>query len=231
MSLRKKSDGVTGGFLEARSEPGNYPVRVETGKVEYLSKIEDGAGERLAAPLDQTLPKRSWPKKSLIKGNKTKLSIMTISEELLDRGSPEYKECLRLANGYRKVRARELVINFGYVSSGCSSMLSSAALSLAASRYLYGLFPEKGDVSLLQMASKLGTDARQSELAAYELAARESKARKQQEALTQGLPWLESKVEQKRGRGRPRKDTQVAHRPQEDDIVDASDWSTGESKE
>lgn len=213
MKHKGKPEGILGGFLEKRSEDHRNPVRVETGKPTDLAEIDaKGAAERLEAPLDQKAPKRSWPKKSLIKGNKTKLSIMTLPEELLDKGDPRYKECLSLANGYRKVRARELVVNFGYVSSGCSSMLSSAALSLAASRYVYGLFAEERDVSLLQLASKLGTDARQSELAAYELCARESKARKQMEAANSGLPWLTAKSDQpKRGRGRPRKDTEVVN--------------------
>lgn len=219
MKGTKKNEGILGGFLEARKEPGKLPVRVETGKTKDLSGADvEGAVARLKAPRDQVMERplanktsKHWPKKSLIKGNKTKLSIMAIPQDVLDAGDPVYAECLRLADGYRKVRARELVISHGFVSSGVSAFLATAALSLAASRYLYQKAAANGEASLLATASKLATDARQSELAAWELCARESKARKAAAAEQEGQPWLIQADPVKRPRGRPRKDKEVVN--------------------
>lgn len=187
-------------------------------KVKDLSWADvEAAKRRLEAPRDKKLerpledkPQRFWPKKSLIKGKKTKLATFGLSQEILDKGDPRYAECVKIADDYRKHRSRELVIMHGHISSGASSLLSSASLALAASRYLYERFAETGEISVLQMASKLATDARQTELAVWELCAREAISRKKAAAQQQAVPWLtqgQTGIEIKRGRGRPRKDS------------------------
>jgi len=65
----------------------------------------------------------------------------------------------------------------GEISAGVGAMLESAAMALAASRYLHSKGAETGDADLLKRASALANDARQNELAAWELAAREAAAR------------------------------------------------------
>ena len=55
-------------------------------------------------------------------------------------------------------------------------MVESAALAMAASRFVHCLASETGDAAMFKQASALANDARQNELAAWELAARESKA-------------------------------------------------------
>jgi hypothetical protein len=65
----------------------------------------------------------------------------------------------------------------GYVSAGVSSLIASASLALCASRYLYEVAAETGDAETLKRASALANDARQGELAAWELASREGQAR------------------------------------------------------
>lgn len=64
----------------------------------------------------------------------------------------------------------------GVVTSGPSSMVVSAALQLAASRYLFDRGAENGDPALLKSASALANDSRQNILGAYELAVRQAKA-------------------------------------------------------
>jgi hypothetical protein len=56
-------------------------------------------------------------------------------------------------------------------------LIESAGAQLAASRYLHARASEKGEIALFKQASALANDARQNELAAWELAAREAKAR------------------------------------------------------
>lgn len=65
----------------------------------------------------------------------------------------------------------------GQLSAGVSALLETAGEQLAASRYLHAKASEKGDAALFKQSSALGNDARQNELAAWELAAREAKAR------------------------------------------------------
>jgi hypothetical protein len=55
-------------------------------------------------------------------------------------------------------------------------VVASAALQLAASRYLFDLAGQ-GNPDLFAVASKLANDSRQNLLAAHELCAREAKAR------------------------------------------------------
>lgn len=67
----------------------------------------------------------------------------------------------------------------GKVGSGPSTMVSSAALQLAASRFAFDKAAESGDVALMKLGSSLATDSRQNLLAAYELAVREAQGRAQ----------------------------------------------------
>jgi hypothetical protein len=67
----------------------------------------------------------------------------------------------------------------GEVGPGPSTMVASAALQLAASRWAFDRGGEMGDADLLKLGSQLANDSRQNLLAAYELAVREGKARAQ----------------------------------------------------
>jgi hypothetical protein len=67
--------------------------------------------------------------------------------------------------------------------------VSTAALQLAASRYLSDQGGAGGDAKLLIDASKLANDSRQNLLAAHELAAREAKARP--ESTTDLPSWMQ----------------------------------------
>jgi hypothetical protein len=69
----------------------------------------------------------------------------------------------------------------GFVGSGPSSIVSTAALQLAASRFCFDQAAHKGLTELMKLGSTLGNDSRQNLLAAYELAVREAAIRKQNE--------------------------------------------------
>ena len=70
-------------------------------------------------------------------------------------------------------RAELAAAHGGTLSAGAGALVESAALALAASRFLYARGADLGDVELMRRASALANDARQNELAAWELAARE----------------------------------------------------------
>jgi hypothetical protein len=107
-------------------------------------------------------------------GRRPKLALLGVP---LASADPRFALGLRRASRYRKRRCAEFAAVLGYVSAGASSLLASAALALCASRYLYERAAETGDAEALLRASALAKDARENERAAWDVAARESKAR------------------------------------------------------
>lgn len=83
----------------------------------------------------------------------------------------------KAAATFRRVHCSNLAqtVGGGLCGSGPSSMVASAALALAASRYLYDT--ANGDPAVLAQASRLANDSRQNLLAAHELAAKEATIR------------------------------------------------------
>jgi hypothetical protein len=65
----------------------------------------------------------------------------------------------------------------GEVGTGPSTMVASAGLQLAASRWAFDRAAELGDPALMKLGSALANDSRQNLLAAYELATREAQAK------------------------------------------------------
>ena len=65
----------------------------------------------------------------------------------------------------------------GSVGPAPSTMVASAGLQLAASRWAFDQGAAKNDASLFKLGSSLANDSRQNLLAAYELATREAEAR------------------------------------------------------
>lgn len=151
-------------------------------------------------------------------GRTTKLAVLGIPSKVLESGSQEYHRCVKLAQSYKKARQKEFFEAHGYVSSGVGALLAAASLALSASRYLYELAcntptvpDERGGLSMpavLKMASSLSDSARQNELSAWELCAREAVVRKRNATDNVQLPWMTAESpagEVKRGPGRPRK--------------------------
>jgi hypothetical protein len=88
---------------------------------------------------------------------------------------------------YAAARRRELAELFGgEISHGVAAIIESASLDLVAARFCQALAGEKGDPALLARASQHAQSARQHELAAWELAAREGEARKR---VAPGADW------------------------------------------
>jgi hypothetical protein len=178
-----------GGFVRPRGE--GRGVRVSTPKVQELSSPNAAeAQERVTyLALANSFPNRNSP----IKVRKTKLAVLGIPSDILDSGHPEYARTVRLANAYRKIRAKELYLAHGYVSSGVTALLSAGSLALAASRFMYET-AANADPSvisdLLSKGAKLADSARQNEISAWELCARESVIYKRNQSNNQELPWL-----------------------------------------
>lgn len=210
--VRKSEKGtnpttIIGGFVRMHHKD---TPRVEAVQPDELSRKDEAEAEQRLAEQKARKEPGKWPKKRSAAGKRRNtLSVMGIPKDALDAGHAQYAKAVRLARAYRKHRMREFAVSHGYVSAGASSLLATAALALAASRYLYELAtsaPIENVPQLLKQASQLADSARQNELAAWELCAREAVARKKTEASSQGVPWLVPQQE-KKSRGRPRKGT------------------------
>lgn len=129
------------------------------------------------------------------RGRKPKLMMIGIDTSSLDIHDPKYRSTLKRAEFYFKRRSRELCVAFGYVSVGVSGILSTAALQLATSKYLMQLASEKVGrdnkqfASLLELSLKVSNQARQNEITAWELCAKEQGQVKRAHEM---VPWMTS---------------------------------------
>ncbi|MCA9594088.1 MAG: hypothetical protein KC776_12280 [Myxococcales bacterium] len=100
----------------------------------------------------------------------------------VDKCSPDFRPFARWGARYGAHRRRELAsAHGGEISAGVGAIIESAALAMAASRYLHVQASIKGEADLFKQAAQLAQTARQHELAAWELAAREAAARRDAE--------------------------------------------------
>lgn len=105
----------------------------------------------------------------------------------VDTSSPEFRPFKHWARRYAGHRRDELAkVHGGDLSAGVGAIIESASLALASSRYCQAKGAETNDVDLLKRAADLSALARQHELAAWELAAREAAARPKKKGAT---PW------------------------------------------
>lgn len=148
--------------------------RVEVLPADELPAAANATGTGLTAAMSPRRGRPFEPGNKAAAGRRPRLALLGVTIEGSD---PRYALALRRAGRYRKRRVRELYHAHGFVSAGVASLIASASLALSASRYLYEIASETGDPETLKRASALANDARQNELAAWELAAREGAAR------------------------------------------------------
>lgn len=117
----------------------------------------------------------------LAKAGQTRLSgSLALGEAFAD---PRFEPYARSARAFRKAHVQRLAksVGGGECGPGPASIVASASLQLAASRFMFEVI---GD---LQLASRLANDSRQNLLAAHELCAREAQARPRK---IDAFPWL-----------------------------------------
>lgn len=100
-----------------------------------------------------------------------------------------YAPYARLGREWRDQHMTTLAatVGGGEVGPGPASVVSTAALQMAASRWLFDKGAEFGDARMLTDASRLANDSRQNLLAAHELVAKEAAARPPRD---DDAPWL-----------------------------------------
>ncbi len=84
---------------------------------------------------------------------------------------------------WQRKRLAELHTAHGGVSHGVGAMLNAAAWLYSAGEFAAELAAESGDIELFKSAASLTSTARQHELAAWELSAREAQARPKTSAI------------------------------------------------
>lgn len=117
------------------------------------------------------------------KAGKTRLARRNALGEVF--ADPRFEPYAKAAGNFARAHVAELArsVGGGTCGNAPSSVVRSAALQLAASRFAFEVL---GD---LQLGSRLANDSRQNLLAAHELCAREAAARPATTA--ESAPWLE----------------------------------------
>lgn len=102
---------------------------------------------------------------------------------------PAFAPYLRAARCFRREHCSTIArdVGGGVCGPGPSSIVASAALQLAASRFLFDL-ASQGQPAMFAQASRLADASRQNLLAAHELAAREAQHRAERGGAP--TPWL-----------------------------------------
>jgi hypothetical protein len=207
LELQKKKDGE-GWFPKTRNPevtdltPAETPLTEEA--VDQLEVVTTKAPSLTMA--DSSVPRAGLMStgngKPFTKGNRAargrrpKLARLGIDMKYLDIKDERYRGCLRRAEYYLARRCRELCVAFGYVSAGVSGILSTAALQLAASKYIHQAASEAAGVDmgkmlkLLELGTKLANGSRQNEISAWELCAKECAATRSR--VSEMAPWLDA---------------------------------------
>lgn len=165
-------------------------------RIEVLPPDELPTGVATPEPQPEAMPRPPYRKGSAEareagrRGGKAKAGQTRLSSELgiaKLADAADFAPYKRAATPFAKAQRAALAssVGGGVCGPGPSSMVASAALQLAASRYLSDRAAIEGDAELFAKASRLADASRQNLLAAHELCAREAKARAEHGGETQ----------------------------------------------
>jgi hypothetical protein len=136
----------------------------------------------ITAPIERSQDGRFAPGNTVARAKRVRPGVR--GSLGLSKTDPRYTAFARWGARYGAHRRRELAsAHGGTLSAGASAIIESAAQAMAASRFVQALAAETGDPELFKQAAALASTARQHELAAWELAAREAQARPRGKSL------------------------------------------------
>lgn len=164
MSLRK-GHGTGAGVPRVEVLPPDELPPVQAAEADPLTTGRDAAGKVRSSAAAKALA--SLPRRSRI-----------LPRRLACDPRFEPHNARRLE--WQRKRMAELQAAHGGVSHGVGAMLNSAAWLYAGAEFAAELGAETGDLELFKLAATLSATARQHELAAWELSAREASARPKQ---------------------------------------------------
>lgn len=140
-----------------------------------------GHGNGAGQPRIEVLPPDELPEpkgKDTGRGGATKVKLAR--KLMAPDGDPSWIPYRELAEQFRRAQCRAIAVQAGgRCGVAPSSIVASAALQLALSRWMLDRAVRENDPQLVKMATTIMNDSRQNLLAAYELAVREATARRQ----------------------------------------------------
>lgn len=160
-------------------------VRIEQPPADELS-------EPAASPFDTVRGERGAdgrfaPGNSVARARKIRAGAHGALVALEAQADPAWRASGKWGRRYSAHRRAELTAAHGYLSAGASAMIDDAASIRADAKYLQARARAAGDAALSRQAASMLAEAKQLELAAWELAAREAKARPK---TPDAYPWL-----------------------------------------
>jgi len=180
MTLRK-GHGVGAGQPRIEVMPADEALRGVAGpqRTEVPGLQRDQAGRVTDAASARALGARGGAAR---KGQPRLSRRLNLGESFAD---PRFESYASAGRAFRRMHVAQLArdVGGGFCGPAPSSIIATAALQLAASRFAFEVL---GDMAL---GSKLGNDSRQNLLAAHELCAREALGRPKSPAA---VPWLTS---------------------------------------
>lgn len=164
-------------------------LKVRTPKAETLSSVASDASNR--AEQLATLPRT---------GRRPKITSIGITKRSFRLMGPEGRSHFEMATRYYKSRCQSLYTNFGHVSEAVAVMVANSASQNAIARWYKNRAIAEEDMGqsghLIDRAIKYENSARQMELSAWEMCAREAKAYRELRDQGGGINWGGDNAEQ-----------------------------------
>lgn len=172
--------------MTLRSAHGNGSAALVRAETLPVDELPEGvpAPSRHESPRDRGEAGRFAPGNTLARqGGQARAGKTRLADRLGLSSMPEgaaFKPYKAAAVSFRRAQCAELAktVGGGICGPGPSSIVASAALALAWSRYFSDLAAASNDPELAMRAVRLGDSSRQALLTAFELCAREAEARK-----------------------------------------------------
>lgn len=157
-------------------------VRVETAPADELPDGMPADADRVSRSADRERGRFGPGNRRSVLGGRAKRGKARLTSRLGLAELPEgnaFRPYKAAAATFRRVQCAELArtVGGGVCGPGPSSIVASASLALAWSRYLSDCAATEGDAELAVRAIRLGDSSRQALLTAHELCAREAAAR------------------------------------------------------
>lgn len=181
------------------NESNTGELKVRTPKAQDLSSVASDASKR--AEQLANIPRT---------GRRPKITNVGITKRSFRLMGPEGRSHFEQAVKYHSARCQTLYVNFGHVSECVSLMVANSATQNAIARWYQNRGIELEDMALVDKGVKYQNSARQMELSAWEMCAREAKAYRELRDQGGGINWGGDNAEQQLPRSVVKKHSSMA---------------------
>lgn len=163
-----------------QGETNTGELKVRAPKAKDLSSVAHDANKR--AEQMAALPRT---------GRRPKITSIGVTKRSFRMMGPEGRAHFEQATRYHRARCQTLYTNFGHVSESVALLVSNSATQNAIARWYINRGIEDGDDHLVDRGIKYQNAARQMELSAWEMCAREAKAFREVRDRQESIPWVD----------------------------------------